>query len=106
MALKDALRLLKPIGEPRMSLREDIWDKLPPHVTDVKVGRSNIKGVDAINVKVTYLDPAHRTWIMDINFAEKNKMTAEEMAANIKSRMHFEAVEDWENEGGNGTVRN
>jgi hypothetical protein len=88
-----------------MSLREEIATRLPEYVESVKVTRRDYKGLDTINVVVNYR-VSGKLWFLDMNFAEKNKMTAEHMAAVLNSYLHVdEGVAGWENEGGNGTHR-
>jgi hypothetical protein len=68
-----------------MSLREDIWEHLPETVTDVKVERSDIHGLDAIQVTVYYRSSENKPMYLKMNFAKKNQMNGNHISSVIKS---------------------
>lgn len=110
-----------------MSLKTEIEERLPSNVYAVKVDRGEVRGSDTIHVVVYYRDGADKSWYLDMNFNEKNKMTAEHIAAVVNSYLRgrniteenklavktplVELYDDdsgyianWEGEGGNGTL--
>jgi hypothetical protein len=67
-----------------MSLREEIMALMPESVTDVKVERSNIKGLESIKV-TTYFRKDDKPMYLMLNFAKKNQMGSEHIASVVKS---------------------
>ena len=67
-----------------MSLREDLWERLPEEVTHVSVSRGTSNGNEAILVGLRFIkdDKPH---YLDMAFDQKNKMDAEHMAAVLTS---------------------